>query len=229
MKPELRFTSNIELRAAKDKFEIAGIAAAYGVKSAPIGGVFRERIQPGAFSRSLATGADVRALFNHDPNQILGRTKSGTLELRDSPEGLRFTVQLNPKSGLHNDVYQAIKRGDIDSCSFGFTVPDGGDDWGDDDEDRSMKLRTLRRVDLLDVSAVSFPAYPEGTQVSARAFEREAGSVGLYTARMRTWSELQAEAERLARVMNSEILRPYTDEYRRSEVERLGRIIAQEQ
>jgi HK97 family phage prohead protease len=157
-----RFTS-AELRATSD-FKVGGIAAAYNTKSSDLGG-FVEQIAPGAFANSLRQNADVKALVNHDPNLILGRTKNGTLTLSDSPEGLRWECQLDKTNPAHASAYASIKRGDLDSCSFAFTVPENGDEW-----DFSCKpaQRTLRNVSLQDVSAVCYPAYPQGTAVGAR-------------------------------------------------------------
>ncbi len=158
------------IRANESKFQITGIAAAYNTLSQNLGG-FREKISPGAFSRSLRTGADVKCLMNHDASHILGRTKSGTLVLSDSPEGLRFTCQLDRTNTDHCNVYAAVKRGDLSECSFAFTVPPGGDDWSDTDgsDPKVMAIRTLKDVSLMDVSAVTYPAYAEGTAVGARA------------------------------------------------------------
>lgn len=168
---EVRTAPKASLRALKGTFQINGIAAAYNTRSSNLGG-FREVIAPGAFTNSLRNNADVKCLFNHDPNTILGRTKSGTLTLADSPEGLRFTCQLDPTNSEHKNIYASISRGDVDSCSFAFVVPEGGDDWQDnactDDNGRAIPLRTLRNVDLRDCSAVVHPAYPQGTSVDAR-------------------------------------------------------------
>ena len=95
-----------------------GYAAVYNVESEDLGG-FRERIAPGAFSGVL--DADVRALLNHDPSQVLGRTKSSTLRLFDEQRGLRFEVDL-PESPLGENVREAVRRGDIDGASFRFVV-----------------------------------------------------------------------------------------------------------
>jgi HK97 family phage prohead protease len=158
------------IRADDSKFQIIGIAAAYNVLSQNLGG-FKERIMPGAFSRSLREGADVKCLFNHDPSKILGRTKSKTLLLADSLEGLRFACQLDRGNTDHVNVYAAIKRGDLSECSFAFTVPDNGDSWAESDlgDPQVHAIRTLRDVDCVDVSVVAYPAYAQGTQVGARA------------------------------------------------------------
>lgn len=170
-KKEIRNVSGTELRALSN-FEISGIAAAYNVKSSNLGG-FKERIAPGAFANAFKSGADVRILFNHNPDLVLGRTKSGTASLSDSPAGLCFSCKLDAGNSQHQAVYHSIKRGDIDQCSFGFTVNTGGDDFSDDgdvdESGRSLKLRTLRSVELLDCSPVTYPAYPDGTSVAARS------------------------------------------------------------
>ncbi len=158
------------IRADESKFQISGIAASYNKLSQNLGG-YMEKIAPGAFTRSLKTGADVRALFNHDPSKILGRTKSGTLVLIDDDLGLKFTCQLDRGNTDHVNIYAAIKRGDISECSFAFTVPENGDSWENSDgtDPKCMAIRTLRDVDLMDVSAVAYPAYAQGTAVGARA------------------------------------------------------------
>jgi uncharacterized protein len=125
-----------------------GYAAVYGVESDDLGG-FRERIAPGAFSGVL--DSDVRALLNHNPSEVLGRTKSGTLRLFDEQRGLRFEVDL-PDSPIGENVREAVRRKDIDGASFRFTVDK--DSWQGD-------LRTVERVkELKDVTVATFGAYP---------------------------------------------------------------------
>src|SRR5215207_2951826 len=99
-----------------------GYAAVYG--SVADLGDFQETISRGAFANVL--GADVRALLNHDPNEVLGRTKSGTLRLFDEARGLRFEIDV-PDSPLGENVRAAVKRGDIDGASFRFQV--GEESW----------------------------------------------------------------------------------------------------
>jgi HK97 family phage prohead protease len=168
--PEQRIHASASLRADDAKFQISGIAAAYNSLSANLGG-FKEKIAPGAFSRSLRTGADVKCLFNHDASTICGRTGAGTLVLSDSTEGLRFVCQLDRTNSDHVNYYASIKRRDIVSCSFAFQVPDSAcESWQEaDGADGVYGIRTLLDVDLLDVSFVTYPAYPQGTQVDARA------------------------------------------------------------
>src|SRR5829696_6196756 len=125
-----------------------GYAAVYNAVSGDLGG-FWERIAPGAFAGVL--DADVRALLNHNPSEVLGRTKSGTLRLFDEQRGLRFEIDV-PDSPLGENVKEAVRRKDIDGASFRFTV---------DQESWQGDLRTVERVkDLKDVTVATFGAYP---------------------------------------------------------------------
>ncbi len=164
---ESRSLAGVELRAAENEFAITGMAAAYNVKSANLGG-FIEKIAPGAFTDSLRAD-DQMCCFNHDPNQILGRKKSGTLTLTDTNAGLSFRCTLDRSNPVHQSVYSAIARGDVDGCSFAFSVPPDGDTW---EENGGLPLRTLRKVSLRELGPVCFPAYPAGTSVGARAEAR---------------------------------------------------------
>jgi len=172
MKMEIR-TLNAALRASKteDAFELNGRAVTYHALSQDLGG-FRERFLPGAFTRSLASDkTDVRCYFNHDPSKILGRQSNGTLQLFDSPEGLNFRCQLDPKQQAHRDLHSSIKRGDINSCSFAFSADPDGDDWDDQKEERGgwFKRRTVRSAQIFDVSCVTNAAYEGATSVTARS------------------------------------------------------------
>jgi HK97 family phage prohead protease len=170
-KTEIR-TIGASLRAAANgRFEINGTAASYNVLSKDLGG-FRERIAPGAFTRSLQSGEDVKCLFNHDANQVLGRLANGTLTLNDTTSGLQFCCRLNPDSQAHRDLHASIKRGDISECSFAFNVDgDDGDDYDEPKDENGQRFmrRTVKRAKLFDVSAVTNPAYGgAATTVSAR-------------------------------------------------------------
>jgi HK97 family phage prohead protease len=168
-KIEQRIFSGVQVRAAAGAaFTLEGIAASYNMPSKPIpmqgGGTFIEYVKPGAFARSLRNKADVKALFNHSANLILGRVKNGTLTLTDTPAGLAFRVQLNQKMQSHQDLYASVKRGDVSECSFAFSVAPKGQQWNAD-----YSKRTLTDVDLFDVSVVTNPAYGGGaTSVDAR-------------------------------------------------------------
>jgi HK97 family phage prohead protease len=154
---EKRFATieGLEIRAASDKpAVILGHAALFNTPSMFMG--FRETIAPGAFTDSLS--GDIRALWQHDTARVLGRTKAGTLRLWEDDQGLAF--ELNPPDTADGrDAVTLIERGDVDQMSFGFNVPPGGDSWSEDDE--GIPLRTLRTVSLMEVSPVTWAAYPQ--------------------------------------------------------------------
>ena len=163
-------TANLRAMSQGDEMQLVGYAARFGVRSHDLGG-FREQIAPGAFKRSLDANDDVIATFNHDPDKVLGRKRSGTLRLAEDVKGLAFRVQLDKNQQSHCDLHAAVKRGDISDCSFAFSVDgDDGDsfDNGFDDDGQRCMIRTLRSVKLMDVAVVTHPAYPD-TSVTARA------------------------------------------------------------
>ena len=132
MKREYRANPGLELRQdLGEPLKIRGYAAVFNQLSERDLG-FRERIMPGAF-KSLS-GNDVRALVNHDPSQIIGRTKSGTLTMREDDHGLLVEIS-PPNTTLGRDAVESIKRGDLDQMSFAFQiVKDGGKGWNGKDE-----------------------------------------------------------------------------------------------
>jgi hypothetical protein len=144
---------------------LSGYAAVFNTP-ADILGRFQERIAPGAFRDSLGS-ADQVALWNHDSSFPLGRKSAGTLRLQEDSQGLTFSLDL-PDTQMGRDVHTLVTRGDIRGMSFGFTVPQNGDEWAMIDGKRT---RTLVRVDLAEVSPVTFPAFPS-TSVEARSLER---------------------------------------------------------
>ena len=125
-----------------------------------------ESIAPGAFTKTLSR--DIRALTNHDTTLVLGRTKAHTLELREDSHGLWGSVTINPKDSDAMNLYERVKRGDVDQCSFGFDIRNEDTEIR---EDGSIHW-TIREVDLYEVSACTFPAYEE-TGIAARAKERD--------------------------------------------------------
>jgi HK97 family phage prohead protease len=167
---ERRYLSanDIEVRRAdKEPVTITGYAAVFNSFSEDLGG-FREIIRPGAFQRSIAGGADVRALVDHDPAKILGRTKSGTLKVSEDTRGLRFEVTL-PDTTAARDLLVSMERGDVSGCSFGFRVEKDGDLWRNE---QGKAVRELHHVDVFDVSVVTYPAYTAAdAQVSKRALD----------------------------------------------------------
>ena len=148
----LRMTS-LEMRDNGNGMTFTGYAAIWNSPSVPL--PFREKIAPGAFTRSLRARNDIKLLWNHDSGQVLGSTRAGTLRLEQTNKGLLATADL-PDTQLGRDAAYLIKRGDIDSMSFGFSVPPGGDEWNSDGTER-----TLNSVRLHEVSIVAFPAYAE--------------------------------------------------------------------
>lgn len=120
---------------------------------------YYERIQTGAFDRALAEGQDVRALFNHDPNHVLGRTKSGTLKLSTDSTGLRYDVDL-PNTQTARDLAESVNRGDVSGSSFAFSVASDGQNI---ERSEGATYRNITDADLFDVSVVTYPAYQSAT------------------------------------------------------------------
>lgn len=125
-----------------------------------------ESIAPGAFARSMS--GDIRALINHDTTLVLGRTKAHTLELREDSHGLWGRITINPNDVDAMSLYERVKRGDVDGCSFGFDIVREDAEFR---EDGSIHW-TIQDVDLYEVSCCTFPAY-EATNVEARTADRE--------------------------------------------------------
>lgn len=149
---------------------ITGYAAVFNSLSktlrTPSGRKFREQIAPGAFKRSLDRGADVRALVEHNKGLKLGRRKSGTLEIREDNHGLYVEIT-PPNTTAGRDALEEVRRGDLSGMSFGFSVPSGGDSF---ERREDAVVRTLRDVDLFEVTLTGFPAY-EDTEVSLRSVD----------------------------------------------------------
>ncbi len=161
MKIEHRFGGEIRAHKAEGgPIRLVGHAAVFNRLSEDLGG-FRESVAPGAFAGSL-TG-DVRALFNHSSDIILGRTNAGTLRLAEDSVGLAVEIDL-PETRAAQDLAESIDRGDVDQMSFGFRVIT--DKW------TRLKngdiTRELQDVTLFDVSPVVFPAYPQ-TDIGLRS------------------------------------------------------------
>lgn len=153
----------VEARQDGDVRQLSGYAAVFNTVT-DIAGLFREQIAPGAFTEAV-TRDDVRALFNHDANFVLGRTASGTLSLREDAQGLRYDVT-PPSTTWATDLMVSVSRGDITQSSFAFSVDD--ESW--EYPAGVLPLRTIRKATLYDVSPVTYPAYAS-TSVSARAVD----------------------------------------------------------
>lgn len=159
-----------ELRVIDDVSEngrpmIEGHAAVFDSWSETLGGIFpfREIVRKGAFAESIGKD-DIRALFNHDPNYVLGRNRAGTLELVEDEVGLRVRI-CPPDTGWAKDLQTSIRRGDINQMSIGFVVQD--DAWS---TENGIDTRELKKVQLFDVSPVTYPAYT-ATDVGVRAMQ----------------------------------------------------------
>ena len=121
-----------------------------------------ESIAPGAFTEAMA--GDVRALVNHDTTLVLGRNKANTLELKEDAHGLWGRVRINPNDHAAMDLYERVKRGDVDGCSIGFDIADEETEFL---ENGDVHWTINKVMPLYEVSACTFPAYQE-TNISAR-------------------------------------------------------------
>lgn len=205
---ERRFLTGrpVELRAPAGEGQprkFSGYAALYNTRSSNLGTAehpFIEIIAPGAFDGVL--GNDVRALFNHDPNHVLGRSRDGqgTVRLFTDDTGLGFEITV-PDTQLGRDLAALVKRRDIDQNSFAFRIAKDGDKWV---EEGGAITRTIKRVaELFDVSLVTYPAYPD-TTVALRSLgdflaEQKAGAPA--PAPLHTDSP-QSPRERLLRIIH---------------------------
>lgn len=131
--------------------------------------IVRETIRRGAFARAIREAQDVKALFNHDANHVLGRTRSGTLALAEDDVGLRYELTL-PDTQTGRDVRTLLDRGDVDQNSFAFLPRPGGMRQVITQEgDVEVHDIDITDVDLFDVSLVVYPAYPESKVDEVRA------------------------------------------------------------
>lgn len=151
----------VEKRAEDTKRTLIGYAAVFN-QDADIGGWWVERIDPGAFANTI--GGDIRALVDHDMGRVIGRTKSGTLRLSTDEYGLRVEIDV-PNTTDGNDLWELVERGDVSGMSFGFRVL--RQEW---DERGDTDIRIIKEVELLEVSAVAFPAY-DGTEIGKRSHD----------------------------------------------------------
>lgn len=169
-----RVTANdFEMRAnsAGDMMLFSGYAAVFNSDSEPL--PFIERIASGAFTKSLRSKNKVSMYMNHDATMLLGTTRSGTLRLTEDSKGLAVEADL-PQTTVGKDLSILMQRGDVNSMSFGFSVPAGGDRWSDN----GMR-RELLQIRLHEVSVVTgFPAYT-ATEASVRSFEALATRTGV--------------------------------------------------
>jgi HK97 family phage prohead protease len=157
---ERRFVEHqIEVRSLGGRRVVEGYAAVYNSISSDLGG-FREVIPSSRTFAKTIKEADIRALFNHDPNFVMGRNRAGTLDLASDSKGLAYRIRPADTS-YFRDLDQLLERGDVSNSSFaGYFI---SDDWRLDE--RGYPLREVREVRLVDISVVTYPAYE---QTSAR-------------------------------------------------------------
>ena len=150
---EFRSTGGLSSNGKK----LTGYAAIFN-SEADLGG-FVEVVRNGAFRKSLEGGTNIRALYHHQGDALLGTTRGGTLKLKEDANGLAFELAL-PDTTHGRDLAILVDRGDVAGCSFGFRVRDGGDRW----EQRGGQLvRELLDVDLAEITLTSDPAYSDTT------------------------------------------------------------------
>lgn len=157
------FETRLEVRAAESRSPvIAGHAAVFNQFSSDLGG-WVERMRPGAFANSIISD-DIRALWNHDPNWVLGRNKAGTLRLSEDAQGLAIEID-PPEAQWAQDLMVSIRRGDVSQQSISFWTL--RDQWS---VEGNLVVRDVYEVKLFDVSPVTAAAY-EQTDVGVRNSE----------------------------------------------------------
>ncbi|NIF02110.1 HK97 family phage prohead protease [Pantoea sp. Acro-805] len=181
-------TKEFEIRTsevtANDK-KLVGYAVRWNSLSEVIWGEFQEQFSPNAFSESLATGSDVRALFEHNPLNLLGRTTSRTLLLEEDNIGLRFELT-PPDTQLGRDVLTLVERGDLSGMSFGFRALKDG--W---DTRKAPYLRTVSVAELTEITVTSMPAYSESAvEVAQRSLFTQHPELRHVADNRRRWAEL---------------------------------------
>lgn len=193
------FAGTVEVRASGDKgAKVRGLAVVFGKRSENLGG-FREIIQEGALDETDMS--DVRALFNHDSNFVLGRNVSKTLRLEITRDGLQYDIDMPDTQTIRDLVLEPIKRGDVDQSSFGFIIGQGNDEWHEDEE--GVLIRTIKKIQrLFDVSPVTFPAYQDstaGARSMSRYLEERDATLAIRDQEIAARTKRDVELERLDR------------------------------
>jgi len=153
---------DLELRQEADKATFVGYAAVFNSDSEPL--PFVEQIRPGAFQRTLSARNNVKMFVNHDDTMPLASTRSGTLRLMEDDRGLKVEADM-PNTTFARDLVELMRSRIVDSMSFGFHVPRGGDDWSDDGQRRYLNEIALREVSVV----TGFPAYEETSATIRKA------------------------------------------------------------
>ena len=169
--------SNFETREDSEELRIEGYFAVFNSNYEILPG-WTESIAPGAFTDTLS--GDIRALIDHETRLVLGRTSAHTLELKQDEHGLWGSILINRNDQDAMNLYERVKRGDVNQCSFGFEITD------EEYEEHDGNVHwTIKAVKLYEVSCCTFPAYQE-TNISARKQDLE-------TIRMRSLQAWKAE------------------------------------
>ncbi len=182
---ERRFCeTKLEVRQVEGVKVIEGHAAVFNTLSLPMFG-FVESIRPGAFTDTISED-DVRALFNHDINIVLGRNMAKTLELSEDDKGLRYVIT-PPDTSAARDLVKSLERGDVSQSSFSFGTLD--DKWTTVD---GQEQREIIKAKLFDVGPVTFPQYPQADSGVASRGHDSARCVGI-SYRLRMGMEVEKE------------------------------------
>ena len=150
----------VELREENGKPKLTGYAARFNEASHVLAGGFREILLPGAFSETLADDQnDVLALYNHDTGALLGRESAGTLRLHEDEQGLMYSID-PPDTQLGHDTVALVAAGNLKGASFAFRAHPDDEEYHRDGE---QAIRTIKRLQVFEISIVSSPAYPTST------------------------------------------------------------------
>ena len=177
--------SNFETREDSEELRIEGYFAVFNSNYEILPG-WTESIAPGAFTDTLS--GDIRALIDHETRLVLGRTSAHTLELKQDEHGLWGSILINRNDQDAMNLYERVKRGDVNQCSFGFSTYEQDTDVRENGDVHW----TLTRVDLDEVSCCTFPAYTD-TNISARAKDRD----DVRARKMKAWqAKMKERAEK---------------------------------
>jgi HK97 family phage prohead protease len=210
---ERRFTASpFELRSSNEGVRFRGHAAVVDQETDL--GYMREKVAPGAFTKTIKDGADVRVLFNHDPNTVMARTSGGSLRLSEDSKGLAVDADLDHSDPDVQRLLPKLRNGNVTQMSFGFTVVREQVE----EQNREIPLRILKEVELFDVSPVTFPAYGNTDGGLAMRAAEELGSpvavpfilpaVLMSDAASRTVDVPELEVRRLVRALKRTLNRP---------------------
>ena len=165
------------------KAQISGYASIFDKASQVLGGGFVEKIQKGAFGKTLqergtqTSRDDIKALFNHSTDLVLGSKRAGTLRLSEDSKGLHYEVDLDLDITHHRSAFKMIERGDVTNSSFGFDVIE--ERWSVPENSSDPVLREVLETRLYEVSPTPFPAYQDSTVSAERSFKGLADMSGL--------------------------------------------------